>query len=174
VPVPQTAGTDQGSAENEEEAGGNSTMNIERQTEAKPTETRAVPMVSYLRLPQTEGEAAHLIGSRCGHCGETYLGHRALCINCDGQGPMEELSLGQRGELFTFTVIYQSAPWVQTPYVAAVVKLPEGPVVRASLTGIEPDPVNLEVGMPLEMITETVRRDEDGNDVVAFKYKPVA
>jgi uncharacterized OB-fold protein len=140
----------------------------------EPSATRAVPIVPYLKLSQSEGEAAYLIGSRCGNCGETYLGKKALCINCEANGPMEELTLSPRGELFTFTVVYQSAPWVKTPYVAAVVKLPEGPVVRASLTGIEPDPARMKVGMPLEMVTEIVRRDNEGNEVVALKFKPLS
>ena len=144
-------------------------MASEKQAEAK----KAVPIVSHLRLPQSAGEEAHLIGSRCKNCGETYLGKRVVCIKCYEMDEMEEVALSRTGELFSYTIVYQSAPWVQVPYVAAVVRLPEGPVVPASLTGCEPTPNAVRVGMPLKMVTEKVRQDREGNDIIAYKFKPV-
>jgi len=58
--------------------------------------------------------------------------------------------------------------------VAGVVRLPEGPVVRASFTGIEADPEAIKVGASVEMVTEVVRQDAEGNDLVAYKFRPVA
>ncbi|MBL7174487.1 MAG: Zn-ribbon domain-containing OB-fold protein [Desulfobacteraceae bacterium] len=142
-------------------------MTNEKQTAGK----REVPMVPYLRLPESPKEDACLIGSRCKNCGETYLGMRVICINCYSSDQMEEVTLSRTGELFTYTVVYQSAPWVQVPYAAVVVRLPEGPVVRASLTDFEPSPDALKVGMPVEMVTEKVSEDNDGNDVIAYKFK---
>lgn len=140
----------------------------------KKTDTKkAVPIVPYLRLPQREGEEAYLIGSRCKTCGETYLGKRVICIVCYAADEMTEIALSRTGELFTYTVIYQSAPWVQTPYIAGVVKLPEGPFVRASITGCEAQPDAVWVGMPLEMVTEKVRQDSEGNDIIAYSFRRV-
>ncbi len=133
-----------------------------------------IPMVPFLRLPEGPDEEAYLLGSKCGGCGETYLGRRAICVNCFEADSMEEVRLSRTGELFTYTVVYQSAPWVKVPYAAVVVKLPEGPLVRASLTGSEPDPEALKVGMPVEMVTEVVREDEDGNQTIAYKFKLTA
>ncbi len=135
---------------------------------------RVMPIVPYLVLPTDSKESPYLLGSRCRKCGEMYLGSRAVCVKCFESGCLDELKLGGKGELFAFTVIYQSAPWVTVPYVAAVVRLAEGPVVRASLTQVEPDPAKLRVGMPLEMITEKVRQTRDGTDVIAYKFRPAA
>lgn len=142
-------------------------------SENQPSEPKAIPMVPYLHLPESQGEEAYLVGSRCRNCGETYLGQKAICIQCSHADDLEEIALSRKGELFTYTVIYQSAPWVKVPYVAAVVKLPEGPVVRASLTGVEPDPEQLKAGMPVTMVTEKVREDSEGHEIVAYKFKPV-
>ena len=38
--------------------------------------------------------------------------------------------------------------------------------------GVEADPKNLEFGMPVEMYTEIVHTDKDGNDIMAFKFRP--
>jgi len=132
---------------------------------------KQIPIVPFLKLPEN-GARPYLAGSRCPNCGETYLGERAICLACGRGNGLEEVALSQGGELFTYTVVYQSAPWVPVPYIAAVVKLPEGPVVRASLTGIEPRPELLRAGMALELVTETVRADADGNEVVAYKFRP--
>ena len=134
---------------------------------------KAVPIVPYLRLPESAREEATLLGSRCKNCGEVYLGKRAICIKCYKMGEMEEVALSRTGEIFSYTIIHQSAPWVQVPYIAAVIKLPEGPVLTATLTGCEPRPGTVRVGMPVRMVTEKVRQDSDGNDVIAYKFKPI-
>jgi len=144
-------------------------MKSEKQAEAK----KAVPIVPYLRLPGTAKEEAYLIGSRCNNCGETYLGRRVICINCYKADRIEEVALSRCGKLFTYTIVYQSAPWVQVPYIAAVIKLPEGPIVRASLIDCEPIDQVLGAGMAVVMVTEKVREDRDGNDVIAYKFRPV-
>jgi len=144
-------------------------MKSEKQAEAK----KAVPIVPYLRLPGVAKEEAYLTGSRCKNCGETYLGKRVICINCYQADQIEDVALSRRGELFTYTIVYQSAPWVQVPYVAAVIKLPEGVVIRASLTGCEPTDQALRAGMAVELVTEKVREDRDGNDVIAYKFRPI-
>jgi len=61
------------------------------------------------------------------------------------------------------------------PFIAAIVDLPQGVAVRANLGGIEPDPDKLVslLGKKLEMYIEKVREDKEGNDVVAYKYRPV-
>ena len=136
-------------------------------------EKKSIPIVPYLRLPDGAGGEAYLIGSRCRKCGETYLGGRAICIRCYGNS-LEDIKLGKKGEIFTYTIIHQSAPWVKTPYVAAVVKLAEGPVLRTSLVGVDAKPGAVKVGTPVEMVIEKVREDREGNDVIAYKFRPVS
>ena len=55
-----------------------------------------------------------------------------------------------------------------------VIDLPEGTSVRANIEGIEPEPDKLVslLGKRVEMYTEKVRTDREGNDVIAFKFRP--
>jgi len=59
------------------------------------------------------------------------------------------------------------------PYVAAIVDLPEGVSVRCSLIDVPPDPAALSFGMPVEMTTRVSQQDREGNDVVAFYFRPM-
>lgn len=65
-------------------------------------------------------------------------------------------------------------PGLPVPFVAAIVDLPEGTSVRCNIEGIEPDPDKLVplLGKRVEMFTEKVRTDREGNDVIAFKFRP--
>jgi uncharacterized OB-fold protein len=38
---------------------------------------------------------------------------------------------------------------------------------------VEADPKNLKFGMPVQLVTEKIRTDREGNDVIAFSFKPV-
>jgi uncharacterized OB-fold protein len=62
---------------------------------------------------------------------------------------------------------------VPVPYVVGVVDLPEGVSVRCNRIDVEPDPAKLRFGMPVEMTTGVSQQDRDGNDVVAFYFRPV-
>jgi uncharacterized OB-fold protein len=137
------------------------------------TEKKDRPIVPFLRLPDKPGEAAHLWGSKCRQCGAVYLGSRIACSRCLSTDPMDEIQLSDRGELHVFSIVHQSGPGIPVPYVAAIVDLPEGVSVRCNIEGVEPDPKNLKFGMPVEMFTQKVHTDREGNDIIAFKYRPV-
>ncbi len=131
------------------------------------------PIVPFLRVPENEAEAPYLLGNRCVDCGATYLGARMACSKCFSTKPMAEVKLSDKGELHVFSIVHQSAPGVPTPYIAAIVDLPEGVSVRCNILGVEPDPKNLKFGMPVQMVTEKIRTDREGNDVISFSFKPV-
>jgi uncharacterized OB-fold protein len=143
-------------------------------TEAEAKEKKQNPIVPYLRLPASTGEKAYLAGSKCRNCGAAYVGRRLACARCYAVGDFDEIRLGEHGTLRTFSIVYQSIPGVEVPFVAAVVELPEGTAVRANLGGIEPDPDKIVplLGKKLEMYTEKVRVDKEGNDVITYRYRP--
>lgn len=145
-------------------------------SEASPSEVKekkAVPFVPYLKLPSSPGEEAYLVGSKCKSCGQIHLGYRLACPNCSAVGEFEEVKLSREGELFVFCIVHQSAPGIPVPYIGAVIDLPEGLGIPACLTGIEPDPAKIKFGMKVKMVTEKVREDQEGNDIIAYKFKPV-
>lgn len=143
-------------------------------SESETREKKQNPIVPYLRLPESPGEKAHLWGNRCRSCGAAYLGKRMACARCFAVGDFEEIRFGEYGTLRTFTIVYQSIPTVEVPFIAVVVDLPEGTAVRANLGGVEPNPDKVVplLGKRLQMYTEKVREDKEGNDVIAYRYRP--
>jgi uncharacterized OB-fold protein len=131
------------------------------------------PIVPFLALPNDPGEKPYLAGSRCKNCGASYLGTRMACSKCFSTEAMEPVKLSDKGELHVFSIVHQSAPGVPTPYIAAIVDLPEGVSIRCNIAGVEADPKNLKFGMPVQMVTESIRKDREGNEVIAFSFKPV-
>jgi uncharacterized OB-fold protein len=144
-------------------------------SESETREKKQNPIVPHLRLPESAGEKAYLWGSKCRACGAAYLGRRMACARCFAVSDFDEVRFGEYGTLRTFSIVHQSVPGVEVPFIAAVVDLPEGTAVRANLGGIEPDPDKLLplLGKKLQMYTEKVREDKEGNDVIAYKYRPV-
>lgn len=140
--------------------------------EAETQEKQVKPILPFLHISDNPDEKPYLAGSKCKSCGATYLGARMACSKCFSTEPMEDVKLSDKGELHVFSIVHQSAPGIPTPYVAAIVDLPEGVSVRCNIEGVEPDPKNLKFGMPVEMYTEIVHTDRDGNDIMAFKFRP--
>ena len=138
-------------------------------TAAAPSKGRR-PIVPFLRLPE-QGDP-YLAGQRCTKCGAVYLGERRACSKCTAEGPFEEIALSRRGTVWVWSIVHQSMPGVPVPYVVGVVDLPEGVAVRCNLIDVEPDPAKLRFGMPVEMTTGVSQQDREGNDVVAFYFRP--
>ena len=120
------------------------------------------------------GEEAQLIGSRCPSCGELFFPKREidLCGYCQSRG-LEEVKLSRKGRVYSYTVVTQSPPVYykgEVPYVLGFVELPEGIRVETLFTGC--DPGSMHVGMDVEMVVETLHEDEDGNEVVTYKFRP--
>jgi hypothetical protein len=56
-------------------------------------------------------------------------------------------------------------------YGVGQVDLPEGPRVQAILVG---GPDDYTIGMEMELDLETLRTDDQGDEVVIFRFRPVA
>jgi uncharacterized OB-fold protein len=141
--------------------------------DAPTAEKSQKAIVPFLVIPENPAEKPYLLGSRCKGCSAVYLGKRMACSKCFSTEPMDEIKLSDRGELHVFSIVHQSAPGVPTPYIAAIVDLPEGVSIRCNIDGVEPDPKNLKFGMPVQMSTQKIRTDREGNDVVSFSFRPV-
>ena len=122
------------------------------------------------RIPTGPGEKPALIASRCPRCGEHFFPKRAICLAC-GQVGLEEAYLTGPGKIWTFTVARMTPPGslIEAPYVVAQVELPEKVIVTSVLSDCDVDSVR--VDMPVELVLEKVKQDEEGNDVVAFKFR---
>ena len=142
------------------------------EAKSQTAEKKEKAILPFLHLADEPGGKPYLAGSKCKSCGAVYLGARMACGRCLSTEPMDDIKLSDRGELHVFSIVHQSAPGIPTPYVAAIVDLPEGVSVRCNIEGVEPDPKNLKFGMPVEMYTEKVHTDREGTDIIAFKFRP--
>ena len=129
------------------------------------------PLVPYLTLGETR-EQDYLNASRCANCKTVYAGPRMYCAKCSSQGPFEAMKLGREGEVHVFTIIHQATPYVQAPYIAAIIDMPEGVSINSNIVGIEPKPENVKFGMKVKMFTEKVSEDKEGNSYIAYKFQP--
>ncbi|MEK6710233.1 MAG: Zn-ribbon domain-containing OB-fold protein [Nitrospinota bacterium] len=115
----------------------------------------------------------YLVGSRCRKCGYAAFPSRVVCPVCLNPESMEEVSLGSRGRVDTFSVLHVGAPGFEAPYVVAYVLMPAGGRVFSLITGCEPSEGSLEIGTEVELVIEKIREDERGNEVRGFKFRPV-
>ena len=137
--------------------------------QAQATDTGPRPIVPWLKL----APKPHLEGIKCGACGAIYLDpKRVACSKCGASDNFQPVTLSDKGKVYVFSVVHQSFPGIKTPYVTAIVDLPEGVSVRCNINGLDPDPKNFKFGMPVQMVTETVSTDREGNEVVAFSFRP--
>ena len=139
--------------------------------------TNRVPIAEGLFTWPADNPA--LLGSRCRQCGIAAFPVAESCMACSGQDVVVE-ELPRRGTLWTWTVQqfmpktpYNSGETPETfkPYGVGYVELPGGVRVEGRLT--ESDPGKLAIGMEMELLVDTYRTEENGDEVVSFFFKPV-
>lgn len=113
-----------------------------------------------------------LVGTRCTNCEALALPARIRCHKC-GTGTLEDFQFSGKGTVFSFSAVYEAPRdfGSQVPYLAALVKLEEGPLVATMLTDMEIDEVK--TGMKVSMITRRLKiHGENGPIVYAYKFAP--
>jgi uncharacterized OB-fold protein len=128
----------------------------------------SIPIVDYLKL---EPEP-HLVAKACEQCGALYFDRRNACAKCGGAG-FNTKDLANEGTVRAFTIVHRAAPGVPAPFVSAVVDLEGGGVVKANLIGVEPDPDQVKLGMPVRLATFVAGTDDKGTEAVAFGFERV-
>jgi len=125
--------------------------------------------------PLLPTEQVRLVGSKCRLCEEVLLGKYTTCPNCAGDN-IEEIAFSRKGKLWSYTTIRHRPPGDYkgpdpfVPFGLGLVELPEG--IRV-LSPIDCDIGRLEIGMELELVIYTLYQVEEGNEVMAFKFKSV-
>ncbi len=102
----------------------------------------------------------------------------------------EAYQFSGRGEVYSYTIVGRgNAPEGYedyTPYVVAIIKLEEGPMITAQLTDVEKwiekeidgrtrlfREFDVEIGMPVEMVTRKLKSEGDrGILVYGYKFRP--
>jgi uncharacterized protein len=115
-----------------------------------------------------------LVGEVCPHCQAKIFPPRDVCPECGGEAKTAYQFSG-KGEVYSFTVMHDAPAGFEEniPYTVALVKLQEGPMVTAQLTDLGDGQV--QIGMPVEMVTRKIRADGDekGMLVYGYKFRPV-
>jgi len=120
-----------------------------------------------------------LLGSRCQQCGIATFPAAQSCMACSSQDVVVE-ELPSRGTLWTWTVQqfmpkspYHSneSPETFKPYGVGYLELPGGVRVEGRLT--ESDPEKITIGMEMDVVFDTWRTEDNGDEVISFFFKPV-
>jgi uncharacterized OB-fold protein len=115
----------------------------------------------------------HLIGSRCKVCGYTSFPPKEVCVRCLRDDTMEVAQFGPHATLDSFAVMQVAPPGFASPYAQGYVVLKDGPKVFTLITGCEPRDDALKVGEEMELVIEKIKEDENGNDVIGWKFRPI-
>jgi uncharacterized OB-fold protein len=118
-----------------------------------------------------------LIGTKCISCNSIYFPNKQSCNNpkCK-EKKVQEILLNTEGTLWSFTVMrYPPSPPFKTdkkpPYPVGIIELPEGIRVLGLLTECKYE--ELTIGMKMKLAIERLFTNEDGQEVVTWKFKPI-
>ncbi len=114
-----------------------------------------------------------LAGSRCRKCGQVFFPKKIICAACFSKGDMEMIPLNRQGELYCYTVAYAAPEGFKPPYAFGRVVLPEGMRIFSILQDCEPFDRILRVGMPVELAVGVIAKDEVGDDLLGYVFRPV-
>jgi uncharacterized OB-fold protein len=139
-------------------------------------DARRVPAASNLFREDADG--ARLLGSRCASCATPYFPKSEMCHNpsCD-HTQMQDAAFGPRGRLWTCAIQNYPPPAPALyekpyrPYALGVVDLPEGLRVVGRVAA--EDPESVKIGCDVELVVAPLTRDEDGNEIVTWMFKPL-
>ena len=122
---------------------------------------------------RTKSQRLSLIGEVCPHCGVKLFPPRDICPECGGPAKTAFRFSG-KGTVYSFSTVYGAPKGFgrYTPYVVAIIKLSEGPLITAQLTDVDKEQVY--IGMPVEMVTRKIREQgEEGLISYNYKFRPL-
>ncbi len=113
-----------------------------------------------------------LVGRKCKSCGSMYIFPKVTCPNCLQDSQFETIPFSGKGKLFSFTVNSIAPLGFTPPSVVGYVNLLEGPRLF-SVLDVQGSFDKLRLGMDVEMIIGEVSKDEKGNSLYCYVFRPV-
>ncbi len=116
----------------------------------------------------------NLGGSKCTMCGTVYFPPRAVCPTCahhrESIGKMVPFQLSGDGEVFSYTTVHEAAEGfeMQVPYVLALVRTVEGPILTGQIVDLAPEEVR--IGLKVRATFRKLR-EEGRAGVIHYGYK---
>jgi uncharacterized protein len=113
-----------------------------------------------------------LLIQRCTDCQTFRVPPRPMCGNCQSLN-WEAVESTGRGTVYSYVMPkYPPMPFLEYPYVVAIVELDEGVRIVSNLCHIDPDVI--ENGMPVEVFYEAFNSITDGEELVLHQFRPAA
>ena len=140
-------------------------------------EKKEIPIGEGLwRMSPTNNNEVRLIGEKCSKCDEIFFPKKmnGICTYCQSK-QLKEIELSNRGKIYNFTVVMQRSPEFYhgpVPYAFGFVELPDKIRIRSHFTGCNLD--QLKIGMDVRLVIEKMHENTDGNDVMAYMFKPTS
>ncbi|MGH9085403.1 MAG: Zn-ribbon domain-containing OB-fold protein [Acidimicrobiales bacterium] len=136
------------------------------------TPTTAPVAAGLFTWPSDEPQ---LIGGACHACGAVAFPRPPSCSRCTSE-EVEEHLLSRAGRLWSWTVqrFQPKEPFLGpepfVPYGVGYVDLAGEVLVEARLTTA--DPVQLEIGQPVQLVIVPFAATDDGTELLTFAFRP--
>ncbi|EHB59230.1 protein of unknown function DUF35 [Mycolicibacterium rhodesiae JS60] len=127
-------------------------------------------------LGRTESGGWQLLGRQCGQCAETAFGRDDdTCQRC-GSIDLSDVDLGERGTLWSFTVLRNPPPGNRRtsrpeplPQPLGLVELDGAPVRVMARVDVPVE--RLVIGLPLTLTASQLYTDDDGAAVIGYSFE---
>ena len=139
------------------------------------TNNNEVPLKKGLwSAPDSDGNV-FLLASKCKKCGELFFPTKqeTICTNCQHE-EFETVNLSRTGKIFTFSVVQVRPPEFykgEVPYALARIELPDGILIDSLVADCDFD--QLKVGMEMALVIDKLYTNEEGKDVMTYKFGPL-
>ncbi len=139
-------------------------------------EKKRIPLKEGLWVTPAGGQLPQLIGSRCEKCGELFFPkkEKGWCTHCYNRS-LCDIELSRMGKIASFSIVMQQPGGGfykgTVPFSYGCIDLPEG--LRIETLFSADDFSDLQVGRDVELIIEKLYDDEEGNEVLTFKFRPI-
>ena len=102
----------------------------------------------------------------------TCFPRKDVCVKCLRDDSMEDTSFGPYATLDSYAVLHVAPTGFTPPYIQGYVIVDDGPKVFTLISGCDPKDDVLELGQRMELVIEQIKKDESGNDVIGWKFRP--
>ncbi|MEE9199759.1 MAG: Zn-ribbon domain-containing OB-fold protein [Dehalococcoidia bacterium] len=129
---------------------------------------KPIPIVDAVSRPFWRGtRRREILVQKCRDCDQLIYYPRPLCTKCFGDN-LDWIRCSGFGKVYNFTVTHQSV--IQgfdedLPYVFAIIELDEGVKVSSNIVDCQPE--NVKIGMPVEVVFETINEE-----ITLPKFRP--
>lgn len=126
----------------------------------------------FILADESDGKP-RLNAQKCLNCGALLYPPKKLCPKCRSDRHLQEKPVGPYGTLFTYSVVRIGPPPYtgMTPYAIGYVDLDDGIRVFAQIAA--DDLETLKIGMRVELIIDRLYTDEDGINIIGYKFRPL-